>query len=77
VSPRLVVDLASILKREPGAAARPLELRLQGETNVPSVAELLELGRRARRERASDAELLLAVGTLLALHAPDPGSVRH
>jgi hypothetical protein len=77
VSPSLAADLASILKRDPRAAAPALELRLRAETHAPSVAELVELGARAERERASDAELLLAVGTLLALHAPDPGAVRH
>ena len=71
----LAADLASILKQNPSATA--LAERLQGETNVPSVAELVELGARAVRERASDGELLLAVGTLLAFYAPDPGSVRH
>lgn len=72
----LASELASILKREPTAVAA-LEARLREETHVPSVAELVELGSRARRERASDTELLLAVSTLLVLHAPDPGSVQH
>jgi len=75
VNRTLAADLASILKLSPAASA--LEARLEGEPHAPSVAELLELGVRAVRERASDAEMLLAVSTLLAFHAPDPGSVRH
>lgn len=75
MSPSLAADLASILKRQRGAAAAALEARLLGETDVPSVAELVELGTRAERRGATDAELMLAVGTLLALHAPPAGAV--
>jgi hypothetical protein len=75
VSPSLAADLASILKREHGPLAASLEARLLGETQVPSVAELVELGARAERRGATDAELVLAVGMLLALHAPPAGAV--
>jgi hypothetical protein len=75
VSPSLAADLASILKRQRGTVAASLEARLLGETHVPSVAELVELGARAERHGATDAELVLAVGTLLALHAPPAGAV--
>jgi len=75
VSPSLAADLASILKRQEGARESLLEARLLGETHAPSVAELVELGTRAERRGATDAELVLAVGTLLALHAPPAGAV--
>lgn len=75
MSPSLAADLASILKRQRGSAAASLEARLLGETHVPTVAELVELGARAERRGVTDAELMLAVGTLLALHAPPAGAV--
>ncbi|HWP09965.1 MAG TPA: hypothetical protein VNN72_29685 [Polyangiaceae bacterium] len=75
MSPSLAADLASILKRRQGTLAASLAARLLGETHVPSVAELVELGARAERRGATDAELVLAVGTLIALHAPPAGAV--
>jgi len=76
VSASLAADLASILRDERGSAARALTARLATEAHVPSVADLLELGSRAERRGATQAELLLAVGTLLALHAPPADAVR-
>ena len=76
VSARLAADLASILREERGSAAQALEARLASEPRGPSVAELLELGARAERNRATPVELLLAVGTLVALHASPAGAVR-
>lgn len=76
MSASLAADLASILRAEHGSAAAALAARLVAETHVPSVAELLELGSRAERRGATKAELLLAVGTLLALHAPPADAVR-
>jgi hypothetical protein len=73
----LAADLASILEREPASAEPALVSRLAGEDHAPPVAELLEVGARARRERASRNELLLAIGSLLALHAPRASTVRH
>jgi hypothetical protein len=77
VSSRLALDLASILKRYPGSGRAALEQRLALEPHAPRVEELVELGVRALRRGASDTELLLAVGTLLALTAPPAGAVRH
>jgi len=76
VSARLAADLASILREERGSAARALEARLAVEPSGPSVDDLLELGARAERRGATPLELLLAVGTLVALHAPPAGPVR-
>jgi hypothetical protein len=76
VSASLAADLASILRQERGSAAAALAARLVAEPHAPSLAELLELGARAERHAATNEELLLAVATLLALHAPPAGAVR-
>jgi len=54
-------------------AEKALAARLSGASSVPPVAELLELGARARESRVSVEELRLAVGTLLALYAEPVG----
>jgi hypothetical protein len=69
LTPRLVADLASLLAEPPGTAEIVLERRLGELGSPPPLADLVELGARARRNGASREELLLAVGTLLALHA--------
>ena len=76
VSARLAADLASILKQERGSVRGALELRLAAEERRPSIDELLELRSRAERQGSTPLELLLAVGTLLALHAAPAGAVR-
>jgi hypothetical protein len=75
VTPALVRELARLLQEPPGTAETALERALSGLTSPPPLTELLEVGARARRAGASDEELLLAVGTLLALHAPPAGRV--
>jgi hypothetical protein len=75
VTPGLAREVARLLQQPPGTAETALERALAGLASPPPLAELLEVGARARRARASDEELLLAVGTLLALHAPPAGSV--
>jgi len=76
VSASLAADLASILRAQRGSAAAALAARLVAETHAPSVAELLELGSRAEQRGATNTELLLAVGTLLAFHAPPADALR-
>lgn len=76
MSARLAADLASILREERVSVAGALEARLATEPHGPSVRELLELGARAERRGSTTLELLLAVGTLVALHAAPAGPVR-
>jgi hypothetical protein len=73
LTPGLVAELARLLREPPEAAKVALERELGRLAAPPPLAELLELGARARHARASDEELLLAVGTLLAVHAPPSG----
>jgi len=70
VSPRLVADLAAALKEPPEASEIAVRVLLAELPSPPPFAELVELAARARRAWASEEELRLALGTLLALHAP-------
>lgn len=77
MNPSLVAEVA-VLLREPSAVAEAaLERRLSEIEHAPPLAELLELGARARASRASDEELGLAVAALVALHAPRAGAFEH
>jgi hypothetical protein len=72
---RLVTDLIAIVRRS--AAGRPLAAPVAwvgGAPAPPSVlAELEELARRARTLGATDEELGLALGALLAISAARTG----
>lgn len=71
---RLVRELAALLEQPAELAEKGLGARLAGASAVPPVAELVELGARARENRASGEELELAVGALLAFYATAPGA---
>jgi hypothetical protein len=73
LTPHLVAELARLLREPPGTAEIALDQVLGRLPSPPPLADLVELGASARRARASDEELALAIGTLLALHAPPAG----
>jgi hypothetical protein len=77
VNPSLVAELAVLLREPPVAAEAAIQRRLREIEHAPPLAELLELGARARERRASDEELGLAIGALVALHAPRAGGFEH
>jgi hypothetical protein len=76
VKPADVVELAALLE-EPGVSNAALEHRLAELAHAPPLAELLELRARARRTRATGEEIALALGALVACHAPRTGAFEH
>jgi hypothetical protein len=62
----LLSDLVAIVRRSPEACGGSLRARLAGRPGVPSQEELEELVRRARSSAASDEELALSFGALIA-----------
>ena len=70
VNRSLIAELAALLAEPPGTAEAALE-------HAPPLAELLELAARAHRLEASAEELALALGALVAVHAPRSGAFEH
>lgn len=60
-------DLVAIVRRSPEGCASSLLARLGSGPGAPPEAELEELVRRARSLHASDEELSLAFGALIAM----------
>jgi hypothetical protein len=77
VNRSLIAELAALLAEPPGTAEAALERLLAALEHAPPLAELLELAARAHRLEASAEELALALGALVAVHAPRSGAFEH
>ena len=64
---KLLSDLVAIVRRSPDACASSLRARLESGPGAPPEAELEELVRLARSLQASDEELSLSFGALIAM----------